>query len=114
MVQENYFISVGEPWNFESKDGQNVIRGNIFRFKNNNCLVFKCNHHLAFGDIKGDVLILTPRHSGNDFSALISGLVVVNGSLLTREYNDMLSEKELIENSKLCIMGSIRNEQSLI
>ena len=114
MKQESYFISVGEPWNFERTDGQNIIRGNIVCIKSNNCLVFKCNHHLTFGDIKGDILILTPRHKGNGFSALISGLVVVNGSLLIREYNDMLSEKELRENSKLWIMGSIRKELSPI
>ena len=29
MKEEKYFISVGEPWDFESPDGQNIIRGNI-------------------------------------------------------------------------------------
>ena len=30
MEQEEYCISVGEPWNFESQDGQNVTTdGNL-------------------------------------------------------------------------------------
>lgn len=114
MKNEKYFISVGEPWDFESQDGQNIIRGNILRVKSNQCLVFKSNYLLKFGDIKGDILILTPRHKGNDFSDLKNELVVVNGSLLLIEYNVELSDKELQENAKFEIIGSIRIEQSPI
>jgi hypothetical protein len=114
MKNEKYFISVGEPWDFESQDGQNIIRGNILSVKSNQCLVFKSNYYLKFGEIKGDILILTPRHKGNDFSDLQNELVVVNGSLLLKEYNKELSEKELQENAKFEIIGSIRKEQSPI
>lgn len=107
MKHEKYFISVGEPWDFESEDGQNIIRGNIVSIKSNQCLVFKTNYSLQFGEAKGDILILTPRHKGNDFSDLQNELVVVNGSLLLTEYTKELSEKELQENA----IGSIKNEQ---
>lgn len=106
----NYFISVGEPWEFESHDGQNIIKGSILSVKSNQCLVFKSNHCLKFGEFEGDILILTPRHNGNDFSNLKSELVVVNGSLLLNEYNTKLSDKELKENAKFEIIGSISKE----
>ena len=112
MEQEKYFISVSEPWDFESKDGQNVIRGNILNIRGNQCLVFKSNHYLKFDDIEGNVLILTPRHQGNDFSELNNEFVVVNGSILVGEYNEGLSEKDLQSNSKFKIIGSIRKEKS--
>jgi len=114
MKHEKYFISVGEPWDFESQDGQNIIKGHILSIKSNQCVIFKSNYSLKFGEIKGDVLILTPRHKGNDFSDLAGELVVVNGSLLLSEYNTELSEKELQENAKFEIIGSIRKEQSPI
>ncbi len=43
MQPEKYFLSVGEPWNFESQDGQNIITGKILIVKSNECLVFKSN-----------------------------------------------------------------------
>lgn len=114
MKHKNYFISVGEPWDFESQDGQNIIKGQILSVKSNQCLVFKSNYSLKFGEIKGDVLILIPRHKGNDFSDLVSELVVINGSLLLSEFNIELSEKELQENAKFEIVGTIQKEQRLI
>lgn len=110
MKQEKYFISVGEPWDFESLDGQNVIKGNILKIKSNQCLIFKSNHFLKFGENSGDTLILTPRHKGNDFSELTNDFVVVNGSLLLKAYNEELSEDELKQNMKFEIIGSIRRE----
>jgi len=47
MKNEKYFISVGEPWDFENQEGQNIIKGNILNVKSNQCLVFKSNHNFA-------------------------------------------------------------------
>lgn len=110
MKNEKYLISVGEPWDFESQEGQNIIRGSLLSIKSNQCLVFRSNYHLKFGETEGDVLILTPRHAGNDFSDLPNELVVINGSLLKIEYDTELSERELLENAKLEIIGSIKKE----
>jgi len=110
MKPETYFISVGEPWDFESFDGQNVIKGNILKIKSNQCLIFKSNHFLKFGENSGDIIILTPRHQGNDFSDLANELVLVNGSLLLKAYNEELSEEELKQNMKFEIIGSIRKK----
>jgi len=108
MKFKEYFISVGEPWDFESQDGQNIIKGNILSVKSKLCIVFKSNYCLTFGEFKGDILILNPRHKDNDFSDLTDELVIVNGSLLIIEYNDELKEKELHDNAKFVIVGSIR------
>lgn len=61
MNKEKYTISVGEPWDFESQDGQNLIKGNILSKKSNECLVFNCNYDLEFEGIKGNILILRTR-----------------------------------------------------
>jgi hypothetical protein len=53
MREEKYFISVGEPWDFESQDGQNIIRGKIINIKDKEYLIFKSNHLLRFDSIKG-------------------------------------------------------------
>lgn len=71
MEQEEYCISVGEPWDFESQDGQNIIRGHILCMKSDRCIVFKSNHYLKFAVAAGYILILTPRYKENDFSEFI-------------------------------------------
>lgn len=111
MEQEEYYISVGEPWDFESQDGQNVIKGRIISFRSNDCIVFKSNYCLNFDDVRGDVLILTPRHREHDFSDLINGMVVINGGVLLEEYNENLDEEKLKESMKFKIIGSIRRIQ---
>lgn len=110
MKSEKYFISVGEPWDYESQDGQNLIRGNILSVKSNRCLVFKSNYNLIIGKYQGNVLVLTPRYKDEEISELQNELVVVNGSLLLKEYSAELSERELQEYSRFVIIGSIRKE----
>jgi hypothetical protein len=110
MKEEKYFITVSEPWNFESSDGQNIIKGNILSIKSNQCIVFKSNCYLQFDEVKGNILILTPRHYGYDFSKFQDEIIVFNGSILLREYNEQLSENELRGSSKFVIIGSIRKE----
>lgn len=108
MIPGKCIISVAEPWNFESQDGENVIRGSILSIKNNKCLVFKSNYDLYFGEIKGNILILTPRYEGIDFSNLDNERLVFNGSILLGEYNNQLTESELFGKSKLVIVGSMK------
>lgn len=109
-----YFISVGEPWDFESPDGQNIIRGKILSIVSNKCLVFKANHHLKFGETMGNILILTPRYESNDFSDLESELIAVNGGIFLKEYHEYLNEKELRDCAKFEIIGSIRKHKNPI
>lgn len=108
MKNEKYIISVAEPWDFESPDGQNIISGKIISVKSNQCLIFRSNYNLKFGDVTGDILILFPRHYGFDFSDLEDKRLAFNGGLLLKEYNENLSEKKLEENSKFVIIGSFK------
>jgi hypothetical protein len=108
MKEKKYFILVSVPWDFESPDGQNIIKGNILSIKNNHCIVFKSNHFLQFSGIKGNVLILTPRYSGDNFSNFADEIIVFNGGILLKEYNEQLKENELLENRKF--VRSIRME----
>jgi hypothetical protein len=110
MEQAKYIISVAEPWDFESLDGQNVIKGRILNMKSNQYLVFKSNHSIQFGEIEGDILILTPRHYGYDFFDFKDEIIAFNGSILLREYDEQLSENALLENTKFVIIGSIKKE----
>ncbi|WP_051200066.1 hypothetical protein [Flavobacterium subsaxonicum] len=66
---------------------------------------------MNFDSIESDILILTPRHKGNDFLDLPDKIVVVNGSLLFKKYDKSLTEKELQENARFVIIGSIRREK---
>jgi hypothetical protein len=108
MKKEEYSIIVSEPWNFESPDGQNIIKGSILNIKSNQCIVFKSNYYLQFDEIKGNILILTSRHYGVDFSNFNDERLAFNGSVLLIEYNEQLNENELLKNTKFVIIGSVK------
>lgn len=110
MSVKNYFISVGEPWDFESPDGKNVIKGTILKELSPTCIVFKTNHILNFEGFEGDILVLSPRHYESDFKDLNKGKesVTINGGLLLQEYKDNLSEQDLRSNLKFVIIGSLQ------
>lgn len=109
-----YCISVSEPWDFESQDGENIIKGHIVSMKSDHCIVFKCDHYLKFAAIAGYILVLTPRYKENDFSDLTQDSVVVNGGIFIGEYDEKLNEKELERNIKFAIIGSIKKMENSI
>src|SRR5690606_2593189 len=97
---------------FNSPDGENIIRGIILRIVSATCLVFRTNYLLDFEGVKGDKLILSPRHVENNFYDLVKGsnLVTVNAGLLFKDYDDSLSEEELRNNLKFAIIGNIAKD----
>lgn len=107
-MTNGYILSVGEPWDFAGPAGQNVIWGNIVRLQSNTCLIFKSAHSLRFAHLTGEVLVLTPRHRGNDFADLATDLVVVNGHLLTGAYAENVAEHQWGNRSAFVLVGSIR------
>jgi hypothetical protein len=109
MNPAKYHISVSEPWDFNSPDGENLINGQVIKIINPTCLVFKTNLDINIKSLKGNILILTPRHKHNNFTDLenASGYVVINGSLLVASYSDQMNEQELNDNSVFVLIGSI-------
>lgn len=60
MCVQKYFVSVSEPWDYESANGQDIIKGRILDKKSNDCIVFESDDFTQFDDIKSNILILTP------------------------------------------------------
>lgn len=106
----NYFISVGEPWDFTSPDGQNIIKGSILIKLSPTCIVFKANYTVELQGVEGDILVLFPRHYGSDFDDFNKGknFVTVNGCLLLTNLENNPNEQTLKEKSKFVIIGSLR------
>jgi len=110
MGNKKYFLSIGEPWDFESPDGQNIINGVIVGILSATCLIFKANYILDFKGVSSNLFVLYPRHAENNFDDLKNGAdyVTINGNILLEEYHKNMTEIYLKENSKFVIIGSIR------
>ena len=108
MEKYNYYLSVGEPWDFVGPDGKNIIKGEVIKKKDDKMWVFRSDHFIDFDYIHGNVFILIPRYSGDDFSNWVDDLVIINGKVLGVAYNGNLSAGEIIDNCKPGIIGSIR------
>jgi hypothetical protein len=113
MGKNNCHISVGEPWDLTTPDGENIIKGIILRIVSSTCLLFKANYPISVGDVTGDILVLSSRYSENTFKDFGKDLGLINinaGLLLNISDRDSLSEQELKTNSKFVIVGSIGKE----
>ena len=103
-----YYLSIGDPWDFESPDGKNIINGEVIKFIDSNCIIFKANYTLQIDDTVGDVIILTPRYADENFDGLgkESYRVTVNGGLLS-EFDEDMGIEELKLKSKFFITGGL-------
>lgn len=110
MEQNKYFISVGEPWDFNSPDGENIINGIIIKILSATCLIFKANYLLDFGGVSGNIFVLYPRYAESNFIELKNGVeyVAINGNLLVEDFNENENEEILKEKSKFVLAGTIR------
>jgi len=106
MKQKEFVISVGEPWDFESMDGQNIIKGNVIKILDNNNLIFKCNHNVKIKGVHGNILILSTRYKKDTFSILPCD-VTVNGGVLS-SYSEELSVDQLKSTAHFVLIGSIK------
>jgi len=110
MKSKKYNISVGEPWDFESPNGKNIIEGQIIRTISPTCLIFKANHIITFKGYSGDIFVLTPRYSKEDFKEFQTApYITINGGLLNSNYDEEMSEDEFREKSNFFVIGSIRS-----
>ncbi|TKC60287.1 hypothetical protein FBD94_15390 [Pedobacter hiemivivus] len=110
MEQEKYFISVGEPWDFNSVDGENIINGIIIKILSATCIIFKANYLLDFEGVSGDIFVLYPRYAEKNFIELKNGVesVAINGNLLIGDFDENENEEILREKSKFVLAGTIR------
>lgn len=110
MKLDKTYISVGEPWDFTSPDGDNIINGHVIKIINSTCLVFKANYTLNFLQHSGNIFVLFPRYTGEDFYELQNGgnYITVNGKVLIESYTEDMTETQLKEKSKFVIIGCIR------
>ncbi|AVQ13036.1 hypothetical protein [Leptospira santarosai] len=108
MKKKKYYISVGEPWDFTGPDGENRIKGEILKIINQDCLLFKMNHHIEIKNMKGNIMVLFSRHRDNNFYETAENLDwTVNGGLLVTDEYENMNEKELEKNSIFSIIGGL-------
>ena len=84
-------FSIGEPWDFTSPDGDNIMLGYICVMVRENKIVFYSNHIIKLGLTQGNVFIATCRYYGENVSFLEKdNYLVVSGALVP----DSTSEDE--------------------
>jgi hypothetical protein len=107
MIQQNYKILVSDPWGYKNNEGKNEIRGKIIEINSNNFIIFKSNEILEFDEVKGNLFFLLPRYSGQLLlNHEIKDEIVNGGLLMISEYQGK-NRKELENNSKFVLIGSI-------
>jgi len=114
MQHKTYSISIGEPWDFTSPDGDNIINCLIIRVLSSKCLLFRANYTLDFDGVSGDILILSPRFNDGNFENIVTEEIDVNGGLFLGDYEKKIEESKLKENSKFVLIGSLKGGKGLL
>ena len=108
MEVGNYEILVAEPWDYESRDGKNSIKGEIIKIVSGKCAVFKSNFLLEFNKLESHYLILTPRMKDGDFYSENITSTIINGALLMQNFSLNYIEEQFLMNSKFVLIGDIK------
>ena len=82
QTNHKYWFIVGEPWDYtHPKYGNNKILGTVLEV-NEEWVIFKCDEPVESSGISGNILILLPRHDGDNADNINSdfgaGLLYVN------------------------------------
>ena len=107
-MNKDYDILVSEPWDFESPDGKNLIKGEIINIVSESCVIYRANHKLQFENIEGNILILSPRHREDNFENLIDEKLTFNCVLLKSNIELTENENVLKTNSKFVLIASFK------
>ncbi|MDR2915260.1 MAG: hypothetical protein LBV74_10590 [Tannerella sp.] len=114
-MEKKCSILIAEPWDFDSPDGENIIRGKIIKIISAESLIFKSDHKLSFKNYTGDLFVLHPRFKDCDFSKFSNdiikkGLAGINGGIIIEKDIDKLSgyDKNTLDNiSIFAFIGNI-------
>jgi len=107
-----YIISVSEPWDFESPDGQNIIKGklNIISEKS---AIFKANYEIELEQIKSNILIIRPRYENESFKQLKKdNILPINAGILNSNDIKDISKNEITSQSVFVIVGTLKRIDS--
>jgi len=103
-----YIISVGEPWDFNSPDGENIIKGSL-EIKSEKFAIFRLNYEIELKQIRSNILILHPRYENENFYKLKNNSVLtINAGIISPyEYNNLLLD-EVNAKAIFVIVGTLR------
>jgi len=106
-----YKLIVSEPWNFESRQGDNQLNGHILKQIDSENLLFEANEQITLGSITSQYWVLSTRYENQCFETEpYRG--TVNGGLLSdlpAESDDVLEIKKY---AVFAIIGSLQPEQA--
>ena len=101
-----YRLIVSEPWNFCSRQGDNVIVGEVLRKLDNRHLLFKTDEVVSFKNQVGRHLLLSSRFEEQEFfNEPYQG--TVNGQLLTHSPSEVETLDDILFNSSFAIIGNL-------
>lgn len=108
MTRQDCKIIISEPWNFESIDGKNIIRGKVIDNLNDTCLVFEANYDVSFDDyLTGRIFILYSRSNNPFIDISHKNEIQVNVGLLLVNYESDTCFAYLKSNSKFVFIGTL-------
>ena len=101
-------ISIGDPWNYVTPDGQNVIKGRIINTNNKDYVIVKMKYELDVDENKGMFLLAKLRYKNTSFSR-ISLLKGVNANFELMNNDEYRAFIENCYKHKLtALIGSIK------
>lgn len=112
LVGKKIVLSVGEPWDFESPDGTNLIEAEVVAFDGMG-LVAEADHEVFVPDkrLRGTRLVMKTRYYGSRLSDLaLAKNVMVGVAVVPSGKSDKAAKYALI--GSVCLKGVKSDEYS--
>ena len=108
MEKGKYKIVVSEPWDYENKNGENAIEGQIIDVISKYVVAFQSDEKLVFGEHIGNILILQSRYKDSILDLENRYIGTVGGGLYLLNDYKRESVSFLEKNSVYVLIGSLQ------
>lgn len=100
-------IIISEPWDFESADGKNLIKGRIIQ-KEDSYILVRSDYILTSHNVSNQIIKIEPRHNASDYKKTYKNISVNIGLFKCdeREINKVQND----ENFVFAFIGAVKKE----
>ena len=107
-VGTELIVSVGEPWNFRSSDGDNVIFGRLMKILPDSAWLVESSSTVSVDARRGHMMLIRPRYVGESLGTVNGDQGIAVNVALFDDDTENVHEQASGKQPQFVIVGSVR------
>jgi hypothetical protein len=101
-------FSIGEPWNFRSADGDNVIHGRLVEIRTDGSWLVESDGVLCVDGVSGREMLVRPRYTGESLLNPLDETGVNVNVALFAQADELATDAGRCASPHFVLVGSVR------